>query len=216
MLLVAVLLVMLACGYSQYRNGLFSSCAMLIMVFLAGVTAFGFFEPIADILEPYFQGSALSGAEDMLALTALFAVTLFALRFLSNFLNPEMIEHQGALQHFGAAGVGLITGYFVAGFLLCAVQTLPLDERFMGFEPRSPGEPAHRMLYPGDRVWLAMMRHAGASPLAWQDEQSPTSDASVDRYFTFDRNATFELRYTRYRRANQPYFGDFDREVRKR
>ena len=55
---------MLACGYAQYRNGLFSSFAMLIMVFLSGLAAFGFWEPIADLLDPLFQNNAMAGTED--------------------------------------------------------------------------------------------------------------------------------------------------------
>ena len=30
--------------------------------------------------------------------------------------------------------IGAITGYLVAGFLFCMVQTLPLSEKFLGFE----------------------------------------------------------------------------------
>src|SRR5438105_2818691 len=121
MIMVSTLLIMLACGYAQYRNGLFTSFAMLIMVFFSGFVAFGFFEPIADLLEPLFQNNALAGAEDMIALIVLFAGSLFALRLATNHLCPELIDQNGILQHFGGAAVGLVTGYFLAGFLLCTM-----------------------------------------------------------------------------------------------
>ena len=219
MIVVATLLIMLAGAYAQYRNGLFTSVAMLIMVFISGLVAFGFWEPIADFLDRVFQNNALAGCEDMIALTLLFSVTLFALRMATNYIAPDLIDEHGALQHFGGAAVGLVTGYFVAGFLICAVQTLPLDERFLGFEPRQPGEPDYRSIYPSDRVWLTMMRHAGAVPFSWKEED-PEATTSLERYATFDRNGTFELRYLRYRRGFQgggplPYFGEFDRELGK-
>ncbi|MBI3821462.1 MAG: hypothetical protein HY289_02155 [Planctomycetes bacterium] len=58
MLLAAVVVIMLACGYSQYRNGLFSSVAMLISVVVSGLVAFGFWEPLADLLDLPLQNSA--------------------------------------------------------------------------------------------------------------------------------------------------------------
>src|SRR5262245_52330615 len=107
MILVATIVIMLACGWAQYRNGLFTSIGMLIMVLISGLVAFGFWEPIADFLDPVFQNNALAGCEDMIALVVLFSVTLFVLRLITSFLNPDMIEEHGHLQHFGAAGVGL-------------------------------------------------------------------------------------------------------------
>jgi uncharacterized membrane protein required for colicin V production len=221
LLIIATILISLGVGWAQYRNGLFSSVAMLIKVVLAGLVAFNFWEPIADALDPAFQNNVLAGSEDLLTLMALFALTLFVLRLLTNRIAPEMIEEHGTLQHLGAGVVGLITGYLLAGFLICAMQTLPLEENFMGFAPRVPSESAFRSILPPDRVWLVMMRHAGASPLTWKEEPQPEGSAAVDRYQTFDRNATFELRYLRYRRwlDNRPpqiYVGEFDRDLGKK
>jgi hypothetical protein len=117
-------------------------------------------------------------------------------------------------------GVGLIMGYFVSGFLICTMQTLPIEEHFLDFEPRSTSEPAYRSLFPPDRLWLALMRHAGTSTFSWKEEPTPAADTNLERYITFDRNATFELRYARYRRSNEnrgpmPYLGEFDRDLSK-
>ena len=104
LLMIGALLIMLGTAYAQYRNGLFSSFAMLIMVLISGLVAFGFFEPIADALDPVFQNNSLSGCEDMVVLVLLFAVTLFLLRLATTYLNPEMIDEHGKLQHIGGAG----------------------------------------------------------------------------------------------------------------
>ena len=207
MLLFGTLAIMLAVGYTQHNSGLFSSCAMLVKVFLAGLIAFGFWEPIADALDPSLRTTFLAGCEDMIVLTLLFGVSLFVLRLTTNYLAPEMIVEHGALQHLGAGVVGMVTGYFVAGFLICVLQTLPLDVHFMDFGPREANEPAYRPIYPPDRVWLSLMRHAGAMPFRWKEENP-----------TFDLEGTFELRYLRYRRSTEergpmPYFHEFDREL---
>jgi hypothetical protein len=220
MILIATSLVMLACGYAQYRNGLFTSFTMLIIVLVSGMIAFGFWEPIADFLDPAFQNNSLAGCEDMIALLGLFALPLFGLRLATTYLSPDIIEEHGWLQHLGAGVVGIVTGYLIAGFLICAMQTLPIDEKFMDFTPRADHESPIRSIFPGDRVWLALMRHAGANPFPWKEDMEATGTSNVERYFTFDRQGTFELRYQRYRRRIEsetgkpmPYFGEFDREL---
>ncbi|HZZ81401.1 MAG TPA: CvpA family protein [Gemmataceae bacterium] len=218
-IMVFALLIMIGCAYAQYRNGLFSSIAMLFMVLLSGLVAFGFWEPIADLLDPIFQNNALTGCEDMIVMVLLFALTLFLLRLALTYLNPEMIEQHGHLQQLGALVVGLVMGYFLSGFLICAMQTLPLDVNFFDFEPRETNEAFYRPYYPPDRVWLALMRQESAGAYSWKEEPAPKGDSGVDRYVTFDREGTFELRYTRYRRNTDargplPYFGELDLELK--
>ncbi len=215
MITLFTVLIILACGAAQYRNGLFTSVAMVVMTLISGLVAFNFFEPIARALEPAFQDNMLAGTEDMITLVTLFSVTMLVLRVAVNYLNPDMIDEHGYLQHLGALAVGLVGGYFVAGFLLCAVETLPLDEHFLGFQTRSSNETPFRSVFPPDRVWLTLMRHAGANPFAWREDQ-PDEATRVDRFATFDRHGTFELRYSRYRRLGMPYMGEFDRELGKK
>jgi hypothetical protein len=218
-IIAATIIIMLATAWAQYRNGLFSAWAMLFKVVIAGLVAFNFFEPIADALEPSFQSNALAGCEDFLVLTTLFAVTALALRVGTNYLAPDIMDQHGALQHFGAAAVGLGTGYLLAGFMLCSMQTLPLDERFLDFAPRETNENPLRTVFPSDRIWLTMMRHAGDAPLNWKED--PTAEAANDRPLTFDRHGTFELRYLRFRRNSDArpamrYQGEFDVELGKK
>src|SRR5262249_36281508 len=101
------------------------------------------------------------------------------------------------------------TGYLVSGFLLCVLQTLPLERNFWGFEPTlERGGPAAglRRVLPPDRVWLATMSWASRNPMA--QSASDGSDPS------FDPNGSFELRYARHRRASEspptpvPYQGE--------
>jgi uncharacterized membrane protein required for colicin V production len=219
MLILFTLVIMLVVAASMYRNGIFTSLTMLIQVPLAGLLAFGFWEPVADELDSFFQDGPLAGYEDCIALTLLFVISLTILRLVTNRLNKEMIDFNWLAQQIGGPVIGLATGYLVAGFLICVFQTLPLDENFLGFSPRRKDEPALRSVIPGDRVWLALMRRAGAYPLCWE-EDNPDLDEPFDRCVTFDRDGTFELRYERYRRHSDkrgpmPYQGEFDKELRR-
>jgi hypothetical protein len=188
-------------AFMQYRNGLFTAVIMILQVLLAGIVAFNFWEPIAQYLEDsiFSDFSMLLGYEDAIALTVLFSLTLLGLRWITNRINKAMIDFPPLAQQIGGPAAGVVSGYLVAGFLVCVMETMPLETNFLGFEPRKADEPGLRSYFPPDRVWLALMRHAGAYPFSW-NEANTQSDNTYERSETFDRMGTFELRYLRYRR----------------
>jgi hypothetical protein len=197
MLVVLTAAVMLIVAYSFFREGVLTALTMLVNVLVAGLVAFNFWEPLADQLEPALAGTVLAGFEDAACLFGLFALTLGVLRLVTNNLANSELEMPPLAQQFGAAGVGLVTGYLLAGFLLCMVQTLPLGEKFLGFDPEVVGDgPKLRRLLPPDRLWLGMMSRAGAGPLS--QAETPT----------FDAQGTFELRYARLRRVKEQEGGE--------
>ncbi len=191
MLELFTLAVMLIVGYSYFREGLLTSLATLVNVFISGLVAFNFFEPLAEQLETTFNGTFLQGTEDAVALFVLFLAPLALLRWVTNNLANQEIEMPALVQQFGASAVALLTGYLLAGFLVCMLQTLPWGEHFLGFNAQVEKETSIRRLIPPDRVWLAMMNRAGNGPLAQSD--SPT----------FDPEGTFELRYSKMRRVKE-------------
>src|SRR5258708_3960134 len=129
LVILSVIVVVIVAG-SQYRNGIFTSATMLIQVLLAGVVAFGLWEPLADELDPLVQEGRMAGYEDCIALTALFAGTLLVLRLTTNRINQELFDFNPIAQQFCGPAIGVVTGYLVSGFLICVLQTLPLDEEF--------------------------------------------------------------------------------------
>jgi hypothetical protein len=187
------LLIMLGVTYAYWHEGLLTTCTMCINVVIAGLVAFFFFEPIADQLD----GSFVSGYEDCLCLVFLFSLTLGLLRLTTNSIAYTDLDYPPLLLRGGVVVFGLLMGYLVAGFLLCAIQTLPLPEEFMGLEVRiSETQPKSlRRILPPDRVWLAMMHRAGAGPLSWREDNQGRSR-------TFDPYCNFPLRYARYRRSD--------------
>src|SRR5437588_5078819 len=62
------ILIMLAVAYAYWSEGLLTACTMCINMFLAGLVAFNFFEPIADALESIFADTFLRGWEDAVSL----------------------------------------------------------------------------------------------------------------------------------------------------
>jgi uncharacterized membrane protein required for colicin V production len=219
MLIFFTLLIMVIVGYAKIREGLFTSAALALSVVLAGVLAFNFWEPLTDALGEWLDGGILDGYEDALVLTLLFTIFFGLLRAAVSRLVPQEVYFPGYEQQVGAIGFGLVTGYLLAGFLLCVLQTLPWHENFFGFEPKSEDEPSLRKYLPPDRAWLGLMRHAGALPLAWKVEKED-AESPYERYRTFDSAETFEERYRRYRRYGdkrepQKYKGERDRELHR-
>jgi hypothetical protein len=219
------ILMMLAVTYAFWREGLLTACTMFINVFLAGLIAFNFFEPLADQLDPIFADMFLHGWEDALSLMFLFSFSLGILRLLTNTIAVTEPEYPPVILRVGGVLFGLATGYLASGVILCIFQTLPWHENFMGFDPDydpSSSSRAMRSILPSDRVWLALMQRAGAYAFANStDEDVKDPQSAYDRYVTFDKYSTFELRYARYRRFNDhrealPYLGEFDQEVHKR
>jgi len=190
MLYLFTLGIMGAVAYASLREGLLTSLSNLVNVVLAGLVAFNFFEPLSGELEKMVQGTFMENFEDGLALLILFAPILGLLRVLANNLANTDLELPALLQQIGSILVSLVTGYLAAGFLICAFQTLPLSENFLGFEyMNDAATPAYRRVMPPDRVWLSMMHHLGQGPLSQEDSK------------TFDPEGTFELRYGRLRRG---------------
>jgi hypothetical protein len=192
MLSILCVIVILAVGYAYFREGLLTAVTMLVNVFLSGLVAFNFFEPLAASLESTFDGSFLSGFEDALALFVLFAGCLGLLRLATHSLATTELGLPPLVQQVGAVLVGLLTGYLVAGFLVCMLQTLPWGEKFLGFDyEATQGSQGMRRVMPPDRVWLALMHRAGQGPLA-------DDPANV-----FDPEGSYQLRYTRLRRVKE-------------
>lgn len=219
MILFFSIAVILAIAYAHHREGLFTAITMLVNVFLAGALTFAFFEPLAGALEPIFQGGILQGTEDFLMMTLLFCMFIALLRWATHSLSFSDFYLEPNLNRFGGALVGMLTGYLLAGFLVCMMETLPFHENFMGFEVRKADEGKLRTYLPPDRAWLAVMRYAGANALCWQvNPAHPDAESNADRYKTFDPNGTYEIRYARYRRyadtrEAMPYQGEFEKEL---
>jgi hypothetical protein len=187
---VLTIFIMVIVTYAFWQEGALTAFTMMCNVFVAGLVAFSYWEPIAAELDPLLAGTILHGYEDSVCLVALFSLTLGLLRLATNNLANRLVDYHPVLQQGGSVICGLMTGYLASGFLLCVLQTLPWHRNFMGFEakvdPDASGAKLRRVL-PADRVWLALMHRAGLGPLA---QEGPT----------FDADGSFEDRYQRYRR----------------
>jgi hypothetical protein len=167
-------LIMLIIAYALMREGMLTAFVTCCNVFISGLIAFNFWEPLADFLDPVVATNALHGYEDTICLFLLFIVPLLLLRWTTNQLAPRMPEYHPAVQFGGSVFFGLVTGYLLSGFLLCVLQTLPWHEKFLGFEPEfnpADSSAAIRRVLPPDRIWLVLMHQLSTeTPLPYRGE----------------------------------------------
>ncbi len=218
------ILIMLAVGYAYVREGLFTAAVMCCNVLLAGLITFNFWEPLADLVDPLLSGTFLHGYEDAACLMALFCLTLGLMRLITNSLASTVIPFPLLIHHGGGVLFGMITGYLVSGFLVCMLQTLPWYENFLFFQPKYERGTEHvvRRVLPPDRVWLGLMHRGGAYAFANEVDPAVANPQSpYERYITFDKYATFELRYARLRRYTDShdtphkYQGEFEQQLHR-
>jgi uncharacterized membrane protein required for colicin V production len=207
MLTFLTIAIMLVLGCLFLIQGLATAVAMFCNVFLAGLIAFNFWEPLADLLDPPLSRSFFAGYEDAICLTALFGVAFAVLRLATNTLSGAVIDFHPVAQRAGGALFGLATGYLLAGFLVCIFQTLPWHENFWSYESNwQANQSGLDSVVPPDRVWLSMMHRAGETIFSRGERP------------TFDPQATFPIRYARFRRYGDqrqplPYNGEFNFEL---
>jgi hypothetical protein len=191
MIVFATAAIVIIVAYAHSREGVLTAAAMMVNVFIAGLLAFNFYEPLAEQLEDILANSFLEKLEDALSLVILFSLALGGLRVVTSGLASTELDLPALPQQIASVAFGAVTGYLLAGFLFCMVQTLPVGEKFLGFEyeVNSTVASGMRRLIPPDRVWLALMHRASVGPLS---QESP-----------FDPEATFELRYGKLRRTKE-------------
>lgn len=202
MLVLTTFLLMLIVSYAFYQEGLFVAFYSFVNILLSFVLVVELYEPFAGFIEIQLKGGAAEGFEDAIAMVVLFSASFGALKFLALQLAPSEIGYSHLVHNLGGAAIGLFAGYFLSGFLWCVMQTLPWQEKFMGFEARSTIKSASSVFLRPDRIWLSSMRKF--------------SKGAFKTGNIFDVSASFELRYQRYRRViagrenPQPYLGEFD------
>jgi Colicin V production protein len=181
-LLTIVLMLLLAA--LQTRAGLFAALVLFCNVIVAGVLAFNFWEPLARMLGQH--SPRLDQYADALWLTALVALFLIMLRWLTSYLAPRRLTLPPRFDRLGGALVGCCTGYLFAGLVSCLLQTLPLPERFLGYDPQKGSA-----LGAPERVWLSLVHRTSGVVCDQPDER------------WFDADGSFAARYARYRRIRE-------------
>jgi hypothetical protein len=161
--LLFVLVVLAVACFVARRWTMVHCAAAFVSVLIAGLLAITTFEPIAHWLErAYLTSTDFVVAEHLyfVVCMSVFLVTLAVLLWSIHAILPDAPAVSPRGEMFGCWGFGVLTGYFVASFLLCAVMTFPAPRNFWGlFEPDAHRRPGPVMACAPDYQFLAFVEY---------------------------------------------------------
>lgn len=172
----------IAVSFALWREGLWGAAIMLLNVLLAATVATAWYERLVSFLMGWIP--TYDYLLDFVALWGLFAVTLLALREVSDRVSRRKVRFRKPVEMFGGPVVAAIAAWifvcFTAASLHTAavprdtIQATPEATMFFGLEP--------------DRRWLQWVRGSTS--------RGPFAVAKN----SFDPDADFILRYATRRR----------------
>jgi hypothetical protein len=124
---LSVLVLVLGMMYALASEGLWGAALMFLNALFAGLIAFNFYEPLADLLAS--NVSALSGFADTLVLLLLFSIALLIFRLATDSLGPTMVRFPTPLYHAGRWLFGFLGACVTTSILLLAFHTAPVHKK---------------------------------------------------------------------------------------
>jgi Colicin V production protein len=150
---VIYLLVVFASLAMMVREGLWSNTITLINVLVSGLAAFGFYSPLALMMDEQLSGQ-LTYVLDFVCLWLIFVVTMLICRLLTGLASRTRMRFKYPIDMVGGPLVGLITAWVLASFVTATLHTAPMPkDAFSGKLVQSDVESASALTSP-DAAWL--------------------------------------------------------------
>lgn len=176
---IFVILCIVACAGFMLQEGVFSAAIIFICTVLGGLIAFNFYEPLGDFLRR--NVTFLGRYTDFITMMVLFAGSVTALRLISEYVSPMMVQLPDMVHRGGGVIVGAWMGWILAGIVICGLQMLPLHKEFLGYDYRLKNVTSNG--FNADRYWLAFVNRISEKVF---EKDPPTS---------FDPRASFVIKY---------------------
>jgi hypothetical protein len=172
----------IAVSFALWREGLWSAAIMLLNILLAATFATAWYERVVTFLMG--RMASYDYLLDFIALWGLFAITLLALREITDRVSRRKVRFRKPVEMFGCPIVAAVGSWIFVCFTAASlhttavprdvIQATPEATMFFGLEP--------------DRRWLQWVRG------------STTSGPFAVAKHRFDPDADFILRYATRRR----------------
>ncbi|MEQ9461172.1 MAG: hypothetical protein RIG82_09500 [Phycisphaeraceae bacterium] len=128
---IAIIIYLLLMAILWSTQGLFSSFIHLVVVIVAGVLAFSFWELVAvSLLMPWAPHMAWG-----VGLLVPFTVLVLAIRVLTDTVVPSNVKMPGIVDTIFGGAVGVVSGTLTAGVVIIGLGFLPLDAELLGYQP---------------------------------------------------------------------------------
>lgn len=191
MLTMILLLIFVAFVAALWFQGLWSNMVTLINVLIAGMIAFNYFEPVADLLVK--QESSYKYLYDYLALWGLFVLSFGILRLATDLASRRRVVFNIWVEMVGRSILSVWIAWLFIGFVCATMHAAPLGANPFGFQ-QTPMAGNFLGMSPG-RQWLALMQSRSRGALSGNNGE-------------FDPQSEFILKYYQ-RRVNFEKEGDY-------
>ncbi|MEN1679071.1 MAG: CvpA family protein [Planctomycetota bacterium] len=147
------------------RDGLWSNTILLVQVILAGLLAFGFYQPLTVYIDEK-TGGEYTYALDIVILWAIYAVSITLLKVICDALSKTKMKFPEAVDNAVGPLMGLLAGVVLAGIVGASLHVTPLPKDGLGGGMDYTGTSvAAAPLYRVDALWLRMVEAASSAGL---------------------------------------------------
>lgn len=179
--------------------GLWSNTILLAQIALSGIIAFGFYQPVAVMIDEASSGGYTYFA-DYLAIWALFCGAMLILKILDANLSKKRGKYAAQADQYGGPAVGLLAGWLMSGIVLASLHTAPIPVDSLKVTPYNLDTSSP--LQSPDLAWLKIMETVSApAGLGQGEERTVFSADKFIRLYHGRREAFAETPESRVRRG---------------
>lgn len=129
---LAIAIIVFFAGFAMsVREGLWNNLLNAIAIVIAGITAFGLFQPLTIWVDEQ-SGGGLTYLLDVLVLWGVFALVVGLLKALMQFLSAKRVRFKEPFDTYGGVAIGLVSAYVLCCFTMAAFHTAPLSRDMFG------------------------------------------------------------------------------------
>jgi hypothetical protein len=172
----------------------------LVVMLLSGLIATNYFEPLAAYFDkPVVGGPPAIGSMatytyllDFICFWALFLISLFVLRILTDILSRHRIKFNFWVEMVGRSVLALWVGWVFVSIVAFSIQLSPLPPSTVQATPNSK-----MMLIGPDRIWMGFVQSRSRGALARGSySSSPRHEDDMEgNYEPFDSQADLIYKY---------------------
>ncbi|MEM6654368.1 MAG: CvpA family protein [Planctomycetota bacterium] len=110
--------------------GLWSNAILLAQIVFSGLVAFGFYQPLAVLLDEQ-TGGEYTYFMDFLSIWALYCGSMLILKILDGALSKKRVRFQKQVDQIGGPVVGFVSGAVMTGIVMASLHAAPLSPETM-------------------------------------------------------------------------------------
>ena len=189
---LGIVVLMAGMTYALMSEGLWGACLMFFNALFAGMIAFNFYEPLAQLVATNVSFAAVYA--DAVSMLLIFVVSLILLRVTTDSLAPSMVRFPPPLYHLGRVVFALGGAAVTVGILLLALEASPVQKKVLGYIDYK-AEPPFKMGL--DRRFLAFFQYSTGYTFSRFGSGYP--DTEFRNTFVFDREGMWLLNHQQAR-----------------